>query len=74
MDRTYKQLAVNISHLDMKCKQRKMVEHSTQSTHTLTHSMYFMVVLEVFSLDKTNETATYEDCGNTCFCAGYEED
>jgi hypothetical protein len=70
MDRTYKQLDVNISHLDMKGKKRKMVEHSTQSTHTSTHSIYSMDMLEVFSLDKTNETAKYEECGNTCSCAG----
>jgi poly [ADP-ribose] polymerase len=71
MDRTYKQLDVN---MDINCKKRKMVEHSTQSTHASTHSMYSMDMLEVFSLDKTNETAMYEDCGNTCSCAGDGED
>ena len=65
VDRRYKQLDVNVSPLDKKSNQWKMVEHSIQSTHATTHSMYSMEVLEVFSLDKTNEVARYEDHGNT---------
>jgi len=65
VDRKYGQLDVNISALEKKSNQWKMVEHSIQSTHATTHSMYSMEVLDVFSLDKTNEVARYEDRGNT---------
>jgi len=65
VDRRYKQLDVNIGPLERKSEQWKMVEHSIHSTHASTHSMYSMEVQEVFSLDKTNEMAQFEDRGNT---------
>ena len=65
LDRKYRQLDVNISALEMKSNQWKMVQHSIQSTNATTHSMYSMEVLDVFSLDKTNEVARYENRGNT---------
>ena len=64
VDRKYKQLDVNINPLDMKSKEWKMVDHSIQSTHATTHSMYSMEVLDVFSLDKTKEVNDYHDRGN----------
>ena len=42
-----------------------MVEHSIHSTRASTNNMYSMEVQEVFSLDKTNETAQFEDLGST---------
>ena len=63
LDRKYRQLDVNISALEMKSNQWKMVQHSIQSTNATTHGMYSMEVLDVFCLD--NEVARYEDRGNT---------
>jgi len=65
VDRKYKQLDVNMSPLDKKSKEWKMVDHSIQSTHATTHSMYSMEVLDVFSLDKTKEEDRYKNLGNT---------
>jgi len=65
VDRKYKQLDVNIHPLAKDSKEWKMVDHSVQSTHATTHSMYSMEVLDVFSLDKSKEVDNYEDRGNT---------
>ena len=65
VDRRYKQLDVKIESLDRNSEQWKMVEHSIHSTRASTRNIYSIEVQEVFSLDKTNEAAQFEDCGNT---------
>jgi len=65
VDRRYKQLNVDITSLDRNSSQWKMVEHSIQSTHASTHSLYNMEVLDIFSLDKANEEDKFVDCGNS---------
>ena len=55
VDRNCRQLDVNISALEMKSNQWKMVQHSNQSTNATAHGMYSMEVLDVFCLDNEDQ-------------------
>ena len=65
IDRKYDQLKIDIQPMEKKSKEFKLVEKSIKSTHASTHNLYTMEVLDLFSLDKSNETAQFNNCGNS---------
>jgi len=65
VDRKYDQLKIDISPMAKKSQEWKLLEKSIKTTHASTHNLYDMEVLDLFSLDKENETKNFQDCGNT---------
>ena len=65
IDRKYDQLKIDINPMAKKSPEWKLLEKSIKTTHASTHNLYDMEVLDLFSLDKENETKNYQDCGNS---------
>ena len=65
VDKKYDQLKIDISPMEKKSQEWKLLEKSIKSTHASTHNLYDMEVLDLFSLDKENEAKNFQDCGNT---------
>ena len=65
VDKKYDQLKIDISPMEKKSQDWKLLEKSIKSTHASTHNLYDMEVLDLFSLDKENEAKNFQDCGNT---------
>ena len=65
IDRKYDQLKIDINPMAKKSQEWKLLEKSIKTTHASTHNLYDMEVLDLFSLDKENETKNFQDCGNS---------
>ncbi len=64
IDRQYKGLDCDLSHLDRWSGDFKLIEKYIQSTHAKTHNMYSMQVEDIFECSKDMEKERFKDKGN----------